>query len=822
MAAQADWGQRLTGGLRFFLLGALSLILQTLLVRESLFAFHGGEIGLGVFFAVWLGGIAAGARCGAGIVARGRTGPIDRGGLSGDAARRAESLPDGTGILLALACLTLLGLLQLSIFRVHRAVIPVAAGGYLPALAYFLLLLVVAAPAAFLTGLLFPLGLRLRIPRPGNAYALEALGSMAGGALASLYALPRIPAVTLILLAGCALGSLWLAEVSLALRSQAQRVPTAVGAPLRARIKRLAWAAILLGVFVFLVAGGSGQDLDRWLRAARWRNLETGTEMVIDEATPYHQVTIAEREGEASLYLDGLYQGALSDPFVDSLAAALVLTQHPGPDRILLLAPALYGPAQVIAGVRGARITLLRAEEEIDRLVGRHTVGARASAEAGAAGSCGAARSAGLRRLTADPRSGVRVLAGEVGGRQPWGPPFDLIAMLHGGPAGGATNRLYTQEFFAACARVLAPGGVLALRLAGAANVASPEIERMRGAVFSALEREFSEVRITPGRTHYLFAAQSSAVGQSPLSWNPDTLAARRARMWPGPAPWTAQFFAVQLPVERLRGLQAHIAARVAEGVAPNRDLRPHVYYEQIRRWDRFSGSRLSTLLEGWHARPWRWSLAFLGLLAIVASLLHRRHGPALVSLASTGMAGMGANLMILLLYQTHRGTLYLEVGLIIALFMLGLALGAHLAGRARRCGKRWGALAGSDLLWVVFLLAMVPLLGCLPGAGSGASLFLGIAALVSGALTALPFPWVVARLTETSGGRLRPGASRSPDVSLAVAGGLADAADHAGALCGALVTGVFLVPLLGFPGTLLTLAALKALSALSWLWPRR
>ena len=53
-----------------------------------------------------------------------------------------------------------------------------------------------------------------------------------------------------------------------------------------------------------------------------------------------------------------------------------------------------------------------------------------------------------------------------------------------------------------------------------------------------------------------------------------------------------------------------------------------------------------------------------------------------------------------------------------------------------------------------------------------------------------------------------------------AAAGGLADAADHAGALAGALLTGIFLVPLLGFDGTLLLLAAVKALSALGWWLP--
>jgi hypothetical protein len=50
-----------------------------------------------------------------------------------------------------------------------------------------------------------------------------------------------------------------------------------------------------------------------------------------------------------------------------------------------------------------------------------------------------------------------------------------------------------------------------------------------------------------------------------------------------------------------------------------------------------------------------------------------------------------------------------------------------------------------------------------------------------------------------------------------AAAGGLADAIDHVGALGGALFTGTFFVPLLGFDATLALLAGMKLLSALGW-----
>jgi spermidine synthase len=386
----------------------------------------------------------------------------------------------------------------------------------------------------------------------------------------------------------------------------------------------------------------------------------------------------------------------------------------------------------------------------------------------------------------------------------------DLIAVLHGGALTGSSNRLYTREFFAACGARLAEGGTLALDLSGTANVAAPEEGLMRASIYAALQEEFRDVRIAPGETHYLFAALPNARGAgepSPLSWSADTLAARRARLWPTAAPWPIGAFAALFPPERVRSLQAAVERRISEGVAPNRDSRPLVYYEQIRQWDRLSGSGLSELLAAWHDEPWIGSLLLLAVLGVLASLARRRYGQPVVSLAGTGMAGMGTSLLLLLLFQTYRGTLYLKVGLLTALFMTGLALGAWVGTRlvGRGAGRR--GVGASDCLWVLFLILLIALIGIMPRLPGSAceGLLLGLA-LAAGILTALPFPWVAESL----------GASSTDPAS---AGGIADAADHAGAVCGALLTGTFLVPLLGFSGSLLFLAGVKILNALGALW---
>jgi len=738
---------------RFFLLGALSLLIQTLLLREAFFVFHGGEIGFGLFFAVWLAGIGAGARLG--VAAR-------RARASGTAGACRSRFDAG------LCLLALLGAAQVIAFRASGLLFCAESGGYLGVLPFAGLLLLAAVPAAWLTGWLFPLGLSTQRIGAGSAYGFEALGSMAGGACASLIALSRMAALPLL---GLGLG--------------AAALPALVASLKRRRARWEVLAGVLAAA---LLASGTLARLDRATLALRWRLLATGTDVVEQFDTPYHHVTLAEREQELSLYLDGAYRGALRDPYVDSLAATQIVTQHPAPRRLLLLAPALLGPGSLLAERAGALATHVRADTQLDRMLRDYLPPTGA-----------------LERVARDPRAFVRSTAAD-----PAGARYDQIAVLHGGAASGASNRLYTVEFFTLCARLLRPGGMLALRFAGAANVASPEESLARASIHAALRACFADVRVTPGPQHCFFAAQPrGAAGEmrrSPLTWNADSLAARRARAWPTRRPWPAALFGQLYPAERIETLAAELAAQ-ASTVPPNRDRRPITYFEQLRRWARLADSPAGALLAHARAQPWLAAVVWLALLLLAAWPLRAAHGPALVSLASTGLTGMGMSLLLLFVFQSIRGTLYLHVGLVVAAYMLGLGAGAlSNERRARRHSATQRALAVSDLAWVAFLLAAAPLTAALARAPVAVATggLLGVM-LLAGWLTAAPFPWAVAHLARARGyGRVR-------------AGGWSDAVDHGGAVAGALVTGIFFIPLLGIDGTLLLLAAVKASAALGW-----
>jgi hypothetical protein len=172
------------------------------------------------------------------------------------------------------------------------------------------------------------------------------------------------------------------------------------------------------------------------------------------------------------------------------------------------------------------------------------------------------------------------------------------------------------------------------------------------------------------------------------------------------------------------------------------------------------------------------------------------RFRPAMVSIATTGGAGMSAAVLILYAFQASQGTLYVGIAVLTALYMAGLTAGAFL-GRQYLASKPRHAGVKADGLIIVVLVVTGPVLSL-----SGASPVIPAAwSLVAGAATGAAFPVFLGLAAESRG--------RDERASAAAV----EIADHAGAGLGALVTGIIWLPVFGVTQTCLMLAAVKGVS---------
>jgi len=560
-----------------------------------------------------------------------------------------------------------------------------------------------------------------------------AVAVAAGGTLASAYAIESAGALaggaaTTLLVAGgvsnLATG-LW-ASLS---------ASAAAGLPSPPRGGRRHRLGALAGATLALAALAASARLDRATTA--WNH--PGLVATVD--TPYGRATLTRAQGQLAVFQNGALawesEGTAEEELVHVAALAVA-----APRRMLLLGGSVAGLPDAALAHAPERIDLVELDGRLLEAVLPHLPAASRAALASHA----------VHLEIAEPRA---LLARPA--------RYDLVIVGQPEPDSGQANRFYTLEFFAACANRLAPGGVLALRLSGAENLWTPALARRTASVERALAAVFPAVAVLPGSTTLLLASPSR------LELDPEVLTARLAARGIASRLVTAPWLRYRLTDDRRAEVAARLAATPA---AENRDARPVCYPLTLQIWlARFFPALGRLELPGWVEAP-----AFVAALARRALLV-----------AAAGAFGMILEGVLVLAFQVRRGVLFQDLGLLLTMFMAGLAAGSGWADR--RLGAGASRRAGAAILLGAAAVAFLSAALLTAGVDLGLA---GVAALLAaaGAATGALFGWA------SLAGVTAPGEVVAPLY----------AADLAGGAVGALAGTLFLLPVLGLPATALLL----------------
>ncbi|KAA0251945.1 MAG: hypothetical protein EDX89_20645 [Acidobacteria bacterium] len=730
----------------FLSAGLAATAAQVLLLRELVVDGAGDEAGIGTGLFAWLSGIALGAA----LTRR----------LRAEAAARAASRA-----LSALFVVAPAGILAGRLLAFLLA--PPA--GELPGLGRSLAIaLATLGPGGLLVGRAFPALALLAGPAPAVAirrlYLFESAGSLLGGAAVTAlagFAVAPLPAA--LALGG---GALLLAAL----------VSGSGGLPRRP----LAVATVLLA----LLAAASPR-LDRETERLRLAGTAPGLPLRAWVDTPYQHLALA-GEGPVHLYASGRYTGSFPDPWANESLAHTLSCLTPRVDRVLALGGVETGVLRHL--LRHPVRELVLVEPDVRALAFLR-----------------AALPAEDRAALEDPR--VRLVLDDPRrfAARP-GPPFDLVLFPRADPVTLREARLVTAGSFRAAAARLAPGGVLVVPIRTAPATFAGETAPLAGSVLGALSRALPVVRVSPGPDSFLVAGLSA----SSATLDPEVLASRWRERAVASESFAPEVLGALFHPDRVAETEAQ-ARRAALATPVSTDDRPVSFLHALTRRQEAAGSAAGRWLArlGALPAPVLAGLAILPALAGLARTLRQRATlPAAASHAvgAGGGSAMGLSLLLLLSYQTADGALYGRLGLLTALFMAGLSLGAL---ATRRLGDE--ASIPRARRHLVAALALAAALGfgtalCLPrlaaasGAGALAALSLhGVLLLATGAATGALFPLGAAVLSTEGTGR---------------AAARLQTADHAGAAVAALAVPVVLVPALGLGATAALLAALLALAS--------
>jgi spermidine synthase len=661
----------------------------------------------------------------------------------------------GAGLYLAAAVLPA----QIAFVRGVRPLTGITPGAFVGLDTVLWATVIALAPLCILSGALFGLGARLLAAEGGTvgrAYLYESLGSMIGGALFSFLLVSLLnPFQVAILVIG----------VDLAVAGWFQLGPT----HLRRHLSRGVLPLAALVAATVALSLPLGEALHR--RTLDW----SWSHRVLAADTRYGRLIVTALDGQRAFFQDGRLLFETQSAFPEEVAH-LPLLAHPDPRRVLLIGGGVDGTLREILRHPVGSVRYV----ELDPLV--ITAAREYLPPADAA-------------VLDDPRVGVVLGDGRRLVKESRD-SFDVVILSLPEPATGQLNRFYTREFFQEVKARLAPGGLLSLGLPSAENYWSPELTRRNASVYRTLGEVFAIVAVTPGEVNFFLASDEG------LDLTPAVLSARLEERKIETRWLTADYLAYTLAGGRYAQVQAQLEGE--SGVQINRDLVPVCYYYDMVLWlSRFYG-RLRGFFESDSPVRLGW---LLPLIAAGVLLLRGRREWAVPSIvAISGFSEMTLQVVVLLAFQSLHGYVYHQLGLVIAAFMGGLAVGAWAADRIARTWFVSRPRFSLILLQLVLALYAVTVPFLLHRSPRLATLTFALLALVSGALGGAIFA-LAAGQAQAAGGA--PGQ---------VAGHLY-AADLIGGCVGAVAAAGLLVPVLGIPQTC---AAVALLNLGGGLLPRR
>ncbi|MGD9139852.1 MAG: hypothetical protein PVH42_24035 [Desulfobacterales bacterium] len=340
---------------------------------------------------------------------------------------------------------------------------------------------------------------------------------------------------------------------------------------------------------------------------------------------------------------------------------------------------------------------------------------------------------------------------------------YDAIIVNLPEPNTFQVNRFYTDVFFEMARKHLVKDGVLSFSMQGFDNyLAEPQRQKL-SSLYNTARTYFKNVLLLPGRKVFFLCSASK------LNTDIPTLLEKKGIS----TAYISGFFYGNLSRERINRLNKLMDPSTPRNV----DNSPYL---------------MRLMFSQWFAKFQTSPIGFFIVVAIISVIYLFRVSREEFVLFSTGSMTMGSEILVIFAFQIYFGYIYLQIGIIITVFLAGLLPGAWLGHRLRHRSKQILALTDMFLIafLVLFILAITNFADRLPVAFYLAFGF--VVSLVCG------FQFPVALYLRGSDN---------------IAAAHSFSADLIGAACGILLTSVILIPYVGILWTAGGLICLKLIS---------
>jgi spermidine synthase len=754
--------------LSLLLMGLSSITAQIVLLRELLISFLGNELTLGVILASWLILVAAGSF------------------LAGKSVEKVERKLEVFVVFQLIFSVAF----PFAIFlcRIFKNILLATPGEVLGFAPIFYSSLLILLPVTLPYGALFTYGCKLyaqyaeeNAASIGKVYIIETMGSMIGGLLITFlliqYLNPFTIAFSISLLNSLmSIFLLWLKPKSSKASFQ----------------KALMILSILLS---FLFAYGLLPQTSSSIHQSSIRSQWRGLNVIHNENSIYGSITVTKRDEQYTFFADGVPSITAPVPDIASIEdfVHFPMLFHEKPESILILNGGAGGMIHEILKYPVTHLDYVELDPLLLRLVQEFPT-----------------------PLTQSELSDKRVKIHYMDGRlfaQRTQDRFDIIFIGLPAPQSLQTNRLFSSEFFSMARGKMNPNGILVFTLPGSITYLSPELRDLNGCILDTLKNVYRHVRVIPGDVNLYLASDSDFLKNISSNEISKRFEERKIKA----SLITRNYIEYRLNERWLKWFQQSMGGRK---IHINSDFHPLAVFFNLSYWNSLFSPYLTEVFKWYERSSLTLSITKIILITLILATLfirmpHLSRHSVTYSIFTTGLTGMIFNLAIIFAFQTLYGYLYHQIGLLIAIFMFGIASGSLLITKRLDRIKKDSLLFLKTEMAIILFSILFPFVFLVPSHNLENKV---VYFILYGAVLIMSF------LSGTSIGLQFPLANKiylssyTGKGMLGETAGLLYAADLLGGFFGGLSGGILLLPILGLKETCFIMAMLKISSGLLFL----
>jgi spermidine synthase len=749
-------------------MGLSSITAQIVLLRELLVSFLGNELTLGVILASWLILVAAGSF------------------LAGKSVEKVERKLE---VFVAFQLIFSVAFpLTIFLCRIFKNILLATPGEVLGFAPIFYSSLLILLPVTLPYGALFTYGCKLyaqyaeeNAASIGKVYIIETIGSMIGGLLITFLLIQYLNPFTI--------------AFSISLLNSLMSIFLLRLKPKSSKASFQKAVIILSILLSFLFAYGLLPQTSSSIHQSSIRSQWRGLNVIHYENSIYGNITVTKRGEQYTFFADGVPSITTPVPDIASIEdfVHFPMLFHEKPESILILNGGAGGMIHEILKYPVKRIDYVELDPLLLKLVQEFPT-----------------------PLTQSELSDKRVKIHYMDGRlfvQRTGGRFDIIFIGFPAPQSLQTNRLFSSEFFSMARGKMNPNGILVFTLPGSFTYISPELRDLNGCILDTLKNVYCHVRVIPGDVNLYLASDSDFLENISSNEISKRFEERKIKA----SLITRNYIEYRLNERWLKWFQQSMGGRKLH---VNSDFHPLAVFFNLSYWNSLFSPYLTEVFKRYERSSLTLSVTKIILITLVLATIfirmpHLSRHSITYSIFTTGLTGMIFNLAIIFAFQTFYGYLYHQIGLLIAIFMLGIASGSLLITKRLDRIKKDSFLFLKIEMAIILFSILFPFVFLVPSHNLenkvvyfilyGAVL---IMSFLSGMSIGLQFPLANKIYLSSYTGKGRLGETA----------GLLYAADLLGGFFGGLSGGILLLPILGLKETCFIMAMLKISSGILFL----